>query len=137
MSTRFSPEFVMCLASAAGVATSGCAAREEATQPPADLGQTDELSRIRVAVERALVADPPRGYERIPSGLRLLAIGRDSTGTIALNFSGELLIAPTRVIEDSLRQILMAASSALEPLDGRPADFKVLVNGAALESYLP
>jgi hypothetical protein len=126
--------WALCAAWVAGLA---CAARGQADLPtPAD-PPADELGRVRAAVEQALVSQPPRGYAAIPPGVRLLSVAEDAAGTIVLNLSGELLASPLRVIEDSVRQILLAASSAREPREERVDDFRILVNGVTLESYLP
>lgn len=119
------------------MASLACAARPQSGAESSEVREGDELSRIRAAVEKALDADPPRGYEAIPSGVRLLSVTEDANGAIVLNLSGELLTRSTRVIEDSLRQILSAASAAREPRPGRVDEFKVLVNGVMLQSYLP
>lgn len=115
----------------------GCATAAEKETSATDVGQTDELDRIRAAVEKALVSDPPRGYAAIPRGVRLLSVRQDATGVIELNVSGELLVSSQRVLEDAVRQILAAAASAREPQPNRIDEFKVLVNGVTLESYLP
>jgi hypothetical protein len=118
------------------LAAPGCATRPQNGAEAIEVEQADELSRIRAAVERALESDPPRGYEPIPRGVRLLAVTQDED-VIVLNLSAELLTSSTRVIEDAVRQILMAASSARDPRNGRVDEFRVLVNGVTLESYLP
>ena len=41
-----------------------------------------ELGRIHAAVERALDAEPPRGYAAIPPGVRLLGVARDGDAVV-------------------------------------------------------
>lgn len=95
-----------------------------------------ELDRIRAAIEAALAAAPPRGYSAVPAGVRLRSIGRRD-GAIVLDFSAALLAGGTgRTLEDSLHQIVMAASNARTADPFRVDAYTVLVDGAPLESYL-
>lgn len=137
MSASFRVQIAACVLCGGLVATPACATRPQNGEVAIEGGQSDELSRIRAAVEKALRADPPRGYAAIPRGVRLLSVRQDDDGGIALNLSGDLLASPTRVIEDSVRQILMAASDARDPREGRVDEFTVLIDGVTLESYLP
>ena len=101
--------------------------------------QTDEeLHRIAEGVNQALTSKPPRGYEAIPKGVRLLGVDRKQDGSITLNFSEELL-APTddRRLEDAVHQILTAAAEARGPQTDGAATFRVLINGVTLEAYRP
>ena len=96
-----------------------------------------ELGRIRQSVEKALTSSPPTGYARIPDGVRLLSVAREKERAIVMDFSTELLAGGTgRVLEDALHQIFAAASAARLALADRVDDYRVLVNGSALETYL-
>jgi hypothetical protein len=100
-----------------------------------------ELGRIQSSVEAALTAEPPRGYARVPRGVRLLALRRTESGAIVLDFSRDLLNGgPGKALEDALHQIFMAASSvraaAANRVDGYVDDYRVFIDGAALETYL-
>ena len=134
------------IALAGGAWTSvGCAERHVSTTATATERQDVELGRIGAAVERALVADPPRGYAAVPKGVRLLSVARDDGRAIVLDFTGELLAGGTgRVLEDALHQIVAAASAARvaaaregdNATPGRVDDYRVLINGVSLDSYL-
>jgi hypothetical protein len=121
------------------VVLGACAQRPAAAGPAAGprVALDGELSRIRAAIETALTAPPPRGYAPIPQGVRLLSVARAGNGAYALDFNRTLLGAGTgRPLEDALHQILAAASSARAAGPDRRDDFRVLIDGAALETYL-
>lgn len=115
----------------------GCASRADVPAtlvPPGD----EELARIAAAVTNAITTRPPEGYAAIPRDLRLRSIERRKDGSIALDFTGELLLdTDVRSLEDAVHQLLAAASSARAPQDGRQDDFMVLVNGVSLAAYRP
>ena len=105
-------------------------------QPPPAQAPNGELDRIRSAVEAALAGGPPRGYAAIPEGVRLRSVSRRDAA-IVLDFNAALLASGTgRVLEDSLHQIFTAASSVRAAVPDRVDDFRVLVDGLPLETYL-
>ena len=137
MRRHFSQIFLACAAIAASP-VAGCANRgltaASVSPRPADA----ELDRIRNSVEKALTARPPGGYAAIPAGVRLLSISRGPNQSVVMNFSGELVSGGTgRVLEDALHQILTAASTARPQTADRIDDYRVLIKGVPLETYLP
>lgn len=107
-------------------AAAGCANRAANSARSADSRQDVELGRIRVAVE-----------EKLPKGVRLLSITRGNTGSIVMDFSRELLAAGTGPeLEDALHQILTAASSVQTSSANGVKDYRVLIDGVALESHV-
>ena len=95
-----------------------------------------ELDRIRTAVEAALDGAPLPGYAPIPDGVRLRTVARRDSA-IVLDFNAALLAGGTgRVLEDSLHQIFTAASRVRPPVANRVDDYRVLVDGLPLETYL-
>ena len=141
MSHRFSASFGVgaVIGGSLGLLACASAGRSEAANVAAAAveRQDEELGRIRGAVERALVAPPPGGYSAVPGGVRLLSVSRTDGGAIALDFSRELLAGGTgRVLEDAVHQILAAASRARPATANRIEDYRVLINGLPLESYL-
>jgi hypothetical protein len=121
------------------VSLGGCASAGvtgDGQPPPAQAAPNGELDRIRSAVEAALASAPPRGYAPIPKGVRLRSVSRRDAA-IVLDFNAALLAAGTgRVLEDSLHQIFTAASSVRAAVPDREDDFRVLVDGLPLETYL-
>lgn len=127
--------FAVVAVSAALSGVAGCAHRGTAASLPADTGDS-ELGRIRIAVERALVATPPGGYARIPTGVRLLALGRDDRA-IVMNFSAELAKGGRgKTLEDAVHQILAAASDARTPAPAPAGNYTLLIDGVTLDAYL-
>ena len=117
----------------------GCAARGVTTEGKEATAQTApdaELDRIRSAVQAALGTAPPRGYAAIPDGVRLRSIARRDAA-IVMDFNAALLGGGTgKVLEDSLHQIFSAASSVRPARPDRVDDYRVLVDGVPLETYL-
>ena len=137
MRRHFSQAF-FALAAIAASPVGACANRAvtpgSVSTVPADI----ELDRIRNSVDKALTAPPPGGYAAIPAGVRLLSISRGPNQSIVMNFSDELVSAGTgRVLEDALHQILMAASTVRPQTVDRIDDYRVLIKGVPLETYLP
>ena len=132
----FSAEIVTIALLGGSLATAGCATRSVGAAVGAKDAQPAELGRIRAAVEKALVAEPPRGYAAVPKGVRLLSVERDDRAVV-LDFSGELLAGGTgRVLEDAIHQIVVAASAARGGADGRAEDYRVLIDGVGVDAYL-
>jgi hypothetical protein len=117
----------------------GCAARgvtAGSQAPPSQAAADPELDRIRSAVQAALGAAPPRGYAAIPAGVRLRSVVRRDAA-IVMDFNAALLGGGTgKVLEDSLHQIFLAASSVRPAVPNRTDDYRVLVDGLPLETYL-
>lgn len=87
--------------------------------------------KIRAAVEAALLSQPPRGYRRIPPGVRLLGVSAEGN-RVSLNFSKELLANHDQsALEDALHQILSAAREAA--IEIRDIEFVILVEGSPLK----
>jgi hypothetical protein len=111
---------------AASVGGLGCASAAANGARSADSPQDAELGRIRTAVET-----------KLPKGVRLVSITRADTGSIVMDFSRELLAAgPGPELEDALHQILTAAASVQTSSANGVKDYRVLIDGVALESYL-
>ena len=120
----------------------GCTARGVTAQSQAgQAGATEmvpdpELDRIRSAIQAAIGEAPPRGYEAIPEGVQLRSVARRDAA-IVMDFNAALLRGGTgKVLEDSLHQIFSAASSARAAVPNRVDDYRVLVDGLPLETYL-
>ncbi len=115
----------------------GCANRHDSEITPPNAERDEELGRIRTAVERALTAPPPRGYEAIPRGTRLLSLSRGADRVVVMNFS-EALTAGGRgkVLEDALHQIFTAASEVRRDTPNRVDDYRVLIRGVPLDADL-
>jgi hypothetical protein len=126
MRHRYLAGFAACALIGAPYTAAGCAHAAANGARSADSRQDAELGRIRAAVE-----------QKLPKGVRLLSITRGNTGSIVMDFSRELLAAGTgSELEDALHHILTAASSVQTSSAHGVKDYRVLIDGVALESHL-
>lgn len=100
--------------------------------------ETLKEQKIREAVEQVLSSESPRGYQSIPSGVKLLSVKVEEISDdkiplrITLNFSEELLSQGTGyILEDSLHQIIVGIENKNPWI--KDVEYVILVEGEPIK----